>query len=519
MKDYKLLTTPGIIGYYQSCEVTEIFLYRKTDNTVSNFYTIVVFEEMPYTDTNKKFIGQKISINKDFHIGIQQYRLCLAEVKKKFSDLKNNHRWSDDGISYITYPQLKFLPKQYIPSSEKSRLNSILKNNFYSGSYILEFFDETKDNTKFLLSTDFLKKFNSICSQINERIPIDLSVTRDRIGNFIFQFPITIIEINSRALPNRDGISTNFAWHPQITTPPHCLIEVYSTLDNNYMGATMEKYNKKENQQIFTGNIETINHIKLWRTEPAILLTASSGSYIKSINFNFSITNPTERTFKINGVTEVVRTISPDKNMKKQYSPTYTEQIYNNLYEIERSNLEKSLSFKQYNRCQYDALNDLRNLIKQYGSSGVFLWDPFLRPVDIMSTLYYTTTANVPLKAIGAINDTIRSVYQQKGTHIAHIIANYRAEFETPDNNNFGLNLEFRIQHSNYGWPFHDRFLIFPNHDFGHAKVYSLGTSLNSYGKNHHILHEVSHPQQVVDAFNELWDELNYSDCIVWKHL
>lgn len=155
MKDYKLLTTPGIIGYYQSCEVTEIFLYRKRDNTVSNFYTIVVFEEMPYTDTNKKFIGQKISINKDFHIGIQQYRLCLAEVKKKFSDLKNNHRWSDDGISYITYPQLKFLPKQYIPSSEKSRLNSILKNNFYSGSYILEFFDETKDNTKFLLSTDF----------------------------------------------------------------------------------------------------------------------------------------------------------------------------------------------------------------------------------------------------------------------------------------------------------------------------------------------------------------------------
>ena len=518
MTDYELLTNQGTIGYYQSCEVTEIFLCRKADKVVFNFYTIAVFEERPYTEPNKRFVGERIPISKEFSLGIQQYRLCLTDAAKRFADLENNKKWCGDGISYTAYPMLKFLSKQYVPSDEKSRLNSVLKNNFHSGSYILEFFDETKENTKFLLSPDCLKKFNSICSRINERIPIDLSVTRDRIGNFIFQFPITIIETSSRALPDCDGVEVSFAWHQRMKTLPNCLIEVYSVLDHNYMGATMEEYNKKEKQQIVIGNIESISHINVWRTEPAILLSASSGTYIKGFDFNVSIVSPNVRAFEIKGKTKTVDIRSLGRYTKKREMPTYTSYIRNNLYDIERTRLEKSLSFKQYKKCGYDALEDVRSLIRQYGSSGVSLWDPFLRPIDIMNTLYYADTADVPLKAIGAINKSVKSAYRQKGADVADIIADYKSKFENPNNNNFGLNLEFRVQHSNYGWPFHDRFLIFPNHDLGRAKVYSLGTSLNSYGKSHHILQEVSHPQQVVDAFDELWKQLNHPKCIVWKH-
>ena len=88
---------------------------------------------------------------------------------------------------------------------------------------------------------------------------------------------------------------------------------------------------------------------------------------------------------------------------------------------------------------------------------------------------------------------------------------------DNPNHNNHFLNLEFRIQHTNFGWAFHDRFLIFPSGEMKRPQVYSLGTSINSYGDNHHILQEVSHPQPVVDAFNELWDELNNPNCKVWK--
>ena len=49
--------------------------------------------------------------------------------------------------------------------------------------------------------------------------------------------------------------------------------------------------------------------------------------------------------------------------------------------------------------------------------------------------------------------------------------------------------------------------------------VFSLGTSLNSYGKNLHILQEVSHPQYIVDEFEQLWDELKKHDrCLIWSY-
>lgn len=99
----------------------------------------------------------------------------------------------------------------------------------------------------------------------------------------------------------------------------------------------------------------------------------------------------------------------------------------------------------------------------------------------------------------------------------AEIIAEYQVTLDNPNHNNHFLNLEFRIQHTNFGWSFHDRFLIFPSGDLKRPQVFSLGTSINSYGVNHHILQEVSHPQPIVDAFNELWNELQHSDCLVWK--
>ena len=126
------------------------------------------------------------------------------------------------------------------------------------------------------------------------------------------------------------------------------------------------------------------------------------------------------------------------------------------------------------------------------------------------------TNGNVEIRAIGSINKTTKGFMNKKQLE-TDIIATYKSVLDNPNHNNYGLNLEFRIQHSNYGWAFHDRFLIFPGSELKRPQVYSLGTSINSYGNTHHILQEVSHPQPVVDAFNELWDKLNHPDCLVWK--
>jgi len=515
--DFKILTTTGNIAFYESCEVTEIFLCRKSDRAIFNFFTIAVFEEKPYDGYNQTFLGKRISINDDFSLGVQQYWLTIAEAKTKFNILKDQNKWSADGTNFSQFPQLKYLPKQYIPSIEGNRINKVLKNNYHSGSYIIEFFDEVKSNLDFLLNIESLSKLNEICSKIKEVVPIDLSVVRDRIGNFVFQFPITIIESHSRALSTWDGVVINFAWHNSIFNLPDCLIQVESTLDKNYMGSIIEEYNKTTKQKIIIGNLDQINHIKIWRKEPSLILSSFSGSYLRDFHLDMMIVNPEPRLFEVDGIMQQIEIASSDKRNNKKNNISYTTYINNYLYDAEKKQLEKSLSFKQYKKGGVDGINDLRELIKQKDKNGVYIWDPFLSSKDILKTLFYSTTAKVPLKAIGSINDTVKMVYQKKGKSVADIITEYKSVLDNPNNNNQLLNLEFRIQHTNYGWAFHDRFLIFPSDELNRPHVYSLGTSINSYGENHHILQEVSYPQPVVDAFNELWDKLNHTDCLVWK--
>ena len=88
--------------------------------------------------------------------------------------------------------------------------------------------------------------------------------------------------------------------------------------------------------------------------------------------------------------------------------------------------------------------------------------------------------------------------------------------FSAEGNNYLNLNLEFRCRHGQVGWPFHDRFLIFPRAG-GEALAWSLGKSVNSLGSDHHILQKVEYGELVANAFMDLWDQLQSDDYLVWR--
>ncbi len=140
--DFTVLSTAGNIGFYNSCEVTELFLFNKRNKTIFNFFTIVVFEEKPYDGFNQNYLGNRIVIDDNHSLGIKRYWLTIPEVKTKFDILRTKNKWSSDGKNFLQFPPLRYLPKQYIPSVEGNRVNHILKNNFHNGSYTIEFFDE-----------------------------------------------------------------------------------------------------------------------------------------------------------------------------------------------------------------------------------------------------------------------------------------------------------------------------------------------------------------------------------------
>jgi hypothetical protein len=516
METFKMLIEQGNIGFYQSCEVTQIFIDHRQEKKISNFFILATIEEKPYTGSNPSFLG-RYKLDPATNICILRYHLSLQEIADRYLHLKQNGRWKFENDESLQLGKLKPLSKQFIPSAEGNRINKVLKNNFHSGSYLLEFFDEEKKVVWPLLSLGETR-LKELSDFIYSKVPLDLSVVQDRIGNVLFQFPITIVDVKSQSLAGGDGVRLFFSWHKNLSMIPDCDIELDSSMDKNLLSAQMESYNKGELQEIITGNSDSVNHIRLWRKGPGLLLCSFSGTYIRSLNFDMNIISGEPRLFEIDKNLFSV-TVSTNEGTGKRSAPSYLSYISAQVNNAEKKVLTKSLSFKQYNNYGHEeALKDLRTLIKKHGGNGIYLWDPFLSAEDILRTLFFSETIGAPLRAIGCIDKTVKQVYKQKKQTPKQIFAAYRKVLDNPNHNNYGLSLEFRIQYGIHGWSFHDRFLIFPGTITNASRVYSLGTSLNSFGKRHHILQEVSYPQPVIDAFNELWIQLDKPECIVWKY-
>jgi hypothetical protein len=185
------------------------------------------------------------------------------------------------------------------------------------------------------------------------------------------------------------------------------------------------------------------------------------------------------------------------------------------------------------------ALDDVRHLINQHGEEGVWLWDPYLSAKDIISTLFYCRFFGSELRALtaGYIAPTEGQPTQKRqrcsewlGARIhelfarpeaslspsAQFVAEQHATLTGIKSNMRGLHLEFRMRTGAAGWRFHDRFLIFPAADRA-ALAWSLGTSINSLGKQHHILQLVDDGQRISDAFTELWNALDQPEHLIWK--
>lgn len=517
MITFGTLIENGNAGFFQSCEVTQVFLHNKATGKLHNFYILACLEEKSFSGRNHSFQGKRYPINSELSLCIQRYQLSIDKVIQMNDELATSNIWNFDGNKELGLGKLKLLPGQFIPSTDGNRLNRVLKNNFHAGSYIVEYFDESKADLKFLREMSG-KKFQELQDHISKQVPLDLSIVPDRLGNIIFQFPINMLQADSRSLKSDDGIELCFNWNAQVTDIPDCEIQIQNTLDKNFLSARLESYDKSAKQVIRSGNTDSITNILIWRKFPSLLLSQFSGTYIRGFNFNPSIGGGQPRLFQVDKKMQEVSIYSNERSSKKP-ELSYLTHIGAQVNKAEKKRLADRLSFKQYNKVDHElALQDLIELIRRHGSNGVYLWDPFLTSEYIVRTLYYAEIMGAELRAIGSLNKKTRAIYKIKSEPPAVTISKQRKKLENSKNNNFGLNLEFRMQYGNHGWGFHDRFLIFPGDIGEQPKVFSLGTSLNSFGKSHHILQEVSYPQPVIDAFNDLWDQLNKPQCIVWKY-
>ena len=504
----------GVIGFYKSCEAIQIFLVDR-DSKYTNFFTIFTFEEREYISKKYEDITNKlIRIDKNFSMGIRKHYFSLNDSKNIFNKLHDS-QWECENDIVLKGISFRLLSGHYVPSDNHNRINNILKNNFSIGSYIFEFFEEDKSDFRYFEENP--KKLEKIIKNIHDLIPIDFSLNSDRFGNYIFQLPIKLLKIKTHPNDNFEGIFIDFIWNKKLLNNiPDCIINSSIKLENNFLSNVLVDYNKENSQLINTGSIDNVGEISIWRKNPNLLLFNGETRFFKKVYGGLIKSKGTREFYNEFGKKSVE--LRGSLNYKKEYDK-YIQIIEDTKSEILENDLERNCSFKLYGKNQNEEIDDeknrecLVNLIQKYGSNGVYLLDPYLTYEEILSTLYYSNIADVPLRAI-----TSKKAFNQVNVNYTFEFIKLNKEKLENSGNNLNLNLEFRIKKGKNS--FHDRFLIFPENPkkLEKARAYSLGTSVNGFGKSYHILQEIPTPKKIVTLFEDLWSKLEDEEYLIWKH-
>jgi len=438
--------------------------------------------------------------------------------------------------------KLKALPPQFVPADayRPHPWNGILKNNFFDGSHILELFDGAKADHSFLLGEPSL--LSHLAELVRQHVPIGLDGLSDRIGGVLIQLPVTVTVTKFGG--DKDGsFALEPVWHPGARARPLRLSwEIYED-------STIENY---ASMAVDAGPASIPVHSKrtgaryvVWDDENGVIMGASAQSafFGGQVSVTSYTVDPKTREFlkpSANGKFERISLVlrdgpPPPPNLPGPNPPEQwrADRIFRDSLHSLRSRKE----FVQYKgkagQGRSEALADIQWLMGAHGRNGAWLWDPYLHASDVLDTLFLCPWPGADLRALsdaksptackhcGKTDQETTSLPDDCGgkpDNHEHLSWRHKQHnlLEAAKGNCQGLKLEFRVREGNAGWPFHDRFLIFPNVTGG-AVAWSLGTSINSLGKQHHILQKVADGELIREAFLDLWNSLNASKYLVWQ--
>ena len=513
VNDFDLLLQDGNIAFYQGCEVTHIFLYNTIKKYALNYFTLFVFDEIEEIDKTKRFLSPRLEkIDKTYSIGILQRRISIDKAKELFQSVQKGKMDIDSDC--LLSDKLTLLPKAYVPKNHGRKplvLNEILKPNYWGDNYIIEFFDEAK---AFFESDEEsrakIEKVNNFVKEIDS-IKIDLTKVYDRIGNIIFQFPITVLTTQIQFIKNKTSFSVKIKPHPNVSQQKCLRIEMSSHLDGVISGfVTADIQNMEADIELKIGDDYDLTTC-IYEKETNLILHQSVLNFIKKVNFNMLTQYGIElRTVNIHDFKKNIQLLSESNfevgsKTQNNYVHRIIQRNQNNEI-ITKSGFYRCFRSKQHD----DALNYIREKLVGNAIKEICLWDPYLRADDILNTLYYENTYK-PFRCI----TSYQKAHNKSEDNFESFCSDQKNIFETCSNN-LGVTLKFLAQHDRYGWKFHDRFLILiPKDSTQLPDVYSLGTSVNSVGKEHHIIQKVTDPKVITNNFEQLWKVLNNKDCVV----
>lgn len=527
----------GLLGFFNFVEATEVFMIVEKQSPPVNVFSLIVFEEHKTPPSDELVIlnaPKRITLpgHKGCVFGVCRYFKPVEEFIASLQRFQSEGLWDVSGATLSVGAMIPLLP-QFIPADQTDRipLNCVLKNNFWNGSYALELFDNEK--TRF--SNFFAKprELQILSREINKHAPLKLASLSDRLGNIVIQIPSNIGAFKLGSNRN-DENSYSFAWREGVKKRKTQLVAV-SEIDNSVIAFEANNVPNGRSWTLPIGKAPEIDRTYLFDQKNQILLAATSSlAFIREVNLEVHPVGFEPRAIYIpTGKGEPEKThlgISSSMEPSRIGYPNifdYKKWMQRRVYQAEKDSLMAQREFVQYGLIPNGkneharALSDIRALLQRYGIKEVWLWDPYLSALDIMKTLFFNPYLGSRLcaltsgKACGLAESMLHGDKQR--TIDIKTWKTHQVDFlNTPGNNYRGLHLEFKISYGPGADAFHDRFLIFPDTDHGPV-AWSLGTSVNSLGKSHHILQKVAHARLVADAFQTMWGKLKDNKYLIWK--
>ena len=489
---------------------------------------------MPQVVRKKPFLNAnpvQIPGLKDWRFGVARRYVSVQELEATLKKFEDSGVWQNGADTLKTGALATNLASFCAPDgSELLKVNGLLKNNFVNGSHFIELSDQTKEGLSFLFEEpDLIEKLSQA---IAPYVPLKIGGLPDRVGNIVIQFPVTSIVARFGGMRVRDALCVEVAWHTEIEERP--LTASYEVNFDGVISSYGSTSLASGSNDVVVDRTNRGFKAYVWDDTNKLLLAASATTwFIQGLGSSMSTISRRPRKFlelgsNNAGALREIAITSKSKQTEfglRSFRPngSWTDQ---RIYSDEMRSLAAGKRFVQYGATQgseHDrALDDVRWLIRKHGEYGVYLWDPYLSARDLLETLFYCGYAEAELRALTsnkpAKNFPTDREDAPEDTRVNAWVAKQRADLIWANLEPMGLRLDFRISRGNAGFPFHDRFLIFPGQARRPALAWSLGISINQIGNEHHILQQVSNGEPVERAFLTLWDRLTEADHRIWTH-
>lgn len=543
--DFHTLIDCGVLNSCNYAEVVQVILLRKKDNVCLNYFTHVLFSSGFSEEESSVFLTDcPISINSEYKVLITKEKIARDSVLDILQNAAESQTWEwkeDKALLDDVFPMdLQFIPETD-PTGSKTSDSTLVPielalygSNFSGGYYLCELFSAKTVLAK-SLSTDDNRK---IQDEINKaKIGFNLESLFDRIGNIVCKIPMDIIRHKPVKLSPERGIAGRFILENSCTEPLECVLQIILESDHTIIETRVEEMVFSEKGEIREYSIDPnrySNRIILSDKKSGIIYYSAVRDYSFGSNYYAMITPP---QFGIqSSLKRIIVIDGQDKEIELTNIAGIGEvSIEKEIFEIEKRQHKwmteyeykhhffRSFVVGQENEAIQTVIDICNDRDLFWDLEEVWLVDPYLSADDILKTVVYCGKYGISIKClthIAAINgnrETRTETTTEGESLFETTVSRYNGILKNALGKQKDLKLEYRTVAGMTGISFHDRYLILKC-GLNKSRAWSLGISVNSLGKSHHIIQIVQSPMDVIDTIDTIWNQSLREECLIFKN-